>query len=333
MSVKPMRATIVDVARVAGVSTMTVSRVMRKQQKVSAATRKKVENAISSLGYEPNLAARALVGTTSSRICLLYGNPSSAYLGELMLGAVNATSKLQAKLIVEQTDVTLNIEDVASKLYQDWDALIVPPPMSDLIELRNLIKERAFPAVFLSSALESKHICDIKINDYQAAFDVTQMLLRKNHKRIGFIQGDHSQTASERRLMGYKDALLRAGISVDDEYITQGDFTYKSGEKAAHQMLSLPNPPSSIFASNDDMAAGAIAAAMRKGIHIPDQLAIVGFDDSAIASIVAPALSTVKQPVSLMAEYAVQQLVQSKQEELGDISLIIPHQIMERETS
>lgn len=330
---KPSRATIVDVAKMAGVSTMTVSRVIRKHQKVSSATRDKVENAIAALEYEPNLAARALVGSAVRRICLLYGNPSSAYLGELILGAVNATSKLEANLIVEQISPEFDMKDLVAKFHRDWDALIVPPPISDSLQLRSYVLEQGFPAVFLSSALTSKHLCDIKIDDYQAAFDVTQLLLKKGHERIGFIQGDNSQTASERRLMGYQEALHSNGVKAIETYITQGDFTYKSGEDAALKLLNLAHPPSAIFASNDDMAAGAIAAAIHKGLSIPNQLAIVGFDDSAIASIVAPTLSTVKQPVSKMAEYAVQCLMGNKAEDLGRVSLTIAHEIIERETT
>ena len=330
---KPARATIVDVAKLAGVSTMTVTRVIHKRDKVSSSTRERVEKAIDTLGYAPNLAARALVGSKVRRVCLLYGNPSSAYLGELILGALKATSEAEVNLIVEQTDPSLRVADLKTKLNRDWDALIVPPPMSDVLEIRNLVSANRIPAVFLASASDTGQVNQIRIDDYKAAYEITQLLIKKGHRRIGFIKGDPSQSVAERRLEGYRDALTASGLALDKECVAQGLFTYRSGEQAALKLLSIKRPPTAIFASNDDMAAGALAAAMQKGLAIPDDIAIAGFDDSPIATTVAPALTTVRQPVAKMAEQAVQLVLQPKVGEMPPQTIIAQHNVIERETT
>lgn len=330
---KPRRATIVDVAKRAGVSTMTVTRVIHKRDKVSPSTRETVEHAITELGYAPNLAARALVGSRVRRVCLLYGNPSSAYLGELILGALKATSEAEANLIVERVTPDLSMEDLAAKLDRDWDGLIVPPPMSDMAGIRELIAQRSFPAVFLSSAAETGQVNEIRIDDYKAAYDIVDLLIRKGHRRIGFIKGDPSQTVSDRRLAGYEDALRDAGLAVDEACIAFGSFTYRSGEQAALALCALARPPSAIFASNDDMAAGALAAAVKTGREVPADLAIAGFDDSPIATTVAPSLTTVRQPVAEMAERAVQLVLKLKGSQRPVQTIIAPHAVIERETT
>lgn len=331
--IKSARATIVDVAKLAGVSTMTVTRVIHKRENVSGTTRQKVQSAIESLGYAPNLAARALVGAKVRRVCLLYGNPSSAYLGELLLGALEATSQAEVHLIVEQTDPNMDLRALEPKLNRDWDALIVPPPMSDVSGLRKLVAKHQFPAVFLSSATDTGRANEVRIDDYQAAFEMTRLLLEKGHTKIGFIKGDPAQTVSQRRLEGYKQALQAAGLMFDPSYLANGEFTYKSGEQAAARLMQLPSPPSAIFASNDDMAAGVMAAAMKTGLVIPDQLAIVGFDDSPIATTVAPALTTVRQPVAEMAALAVELVLSENITSKPPQTIIAQHQVIERETA
>ena len=334
---KNSRPTIVDVAKMAGVSTMTVSRVIRKHNKVSESTREKVEAAIAQLGYSPNLVARALVGAKVKRVCLLFGNPSSAYLGELMFGALKASSSFDANLIVERVGHDIDIDRLANQFDEQWDAVVIPPPMSDIPAIRGLIEKTQFPAVFLSSAFESHsanyRFNDIRIDDYQSAYDITQLLIAKGHHRIAFIQGDKAQTVSARRLSGYQQAMLDAGLAALEDYVVAGDFSYQSGEQAALQLLSLAQPPTAIFASNDDMAAGVIAAAKHKNLSIPKQLAITGFDDSAIATIVSPALTTVRQPVAEMAEQAVQLLLQDSTDTPSLGVVWVQHAIIERETT
>ena len=332
MTDKPGRTTIVDVAKRAGVSPMTVSRVIRKRDKVSAATREKVEQAIAALNYSPNLAARALVGSRVRRVGLLYGNPSSAFLSELLLGALKAASEAEILLIVEQVDGDMAAEKWASRFHTDWDALIVPPPMSDSAALRKLVTEQQLPAVFLLSADTSGDVDQIGIDDYSAAIDMTAFLISKGHKRIGFIKGDPSQSVSNRRLEGFKAACANAGLPVTRDLIRAGQFTYESGQNAALKLLSLRERPTAIFASNDDMAAGAMAAAAQLGFSVPNEIAIAGFDDSPIATIVAPSLTTVRQPVAEMAEAAIRTLLETSPSKAAPQKSLADHKLIIRDT-
>lgn len=330
MGRKSDRVTIADVARHAGVSVMTVSRVVNQDAKVRASTRATVEQAIAALNYTPNVAARALAGGTVRRIGLLYGNPSSAYLGDLLIGALEAASEAGVHLVVERTDTAVDIQTIAEQLGRDFDALIVPPPMSDREELRALLRERAFPAVFLASAMETDGLTDIRIDDWQSAFDMTRRLIDLGHTRIGFVKGHPDQTVSDMRFKGYRDALTSAGLTPDDALVAEGRFTYRSGEEAASQLLSNTHRPSAIFASNDDMAAGCLAAAARTGLRVPEDLSIAGFDDSSIASVVWPPLTTLRQPVSDMGAMAVRALVNARGAAVEAGVNIVAHAIVER---
>lgn len=328
------RITIADVAERAGVSSMTVSRVINREANVTATTREKVEAAIADLNYAPNIAARNLAGASVRRICLLYGNPSSAYLGELLLGALETASILGAHLIVERTSPDLNPADLEKRFGRDWDALIVPPPMSDIPGIRALVKKSRFPAAFISSATEQGRANEIRIDDRLAAYEMTMFLIAKGHKHIGFIKGNPNQSVSEQRYRGYKDALLESGSTKNESFVTEGLFTYRSGELAGMKLLGLKKRPTAIFASNDDMAAGVFAAASRCGLTVPQDLSIAGFDDSPLASTVWPKLTTLAQPVAEMAAAAVKLVTKSANTGTSTahsfITLTMPHKLMVR---
>jgi len=325
------KITLADVAKLAGVSSMTVSRVINRDSNVRAKTREKVEHAIRELNYAPNIAARSLAGGRVRRICLLYGNPSSAYLGELLLGALEAASDVGSHLIVERTSPDMDASSLESRFERDWDGIIVPPPMSDIPGIRKLVERHQFPAAFISSATEPGRANEVRIDDRQAAFDMTHYLTLKGHKRIGFIKGNSNQTVSAERFSGYQAAIHAAGLILDDKLIAQGDFSYRSGEQAAMEILAQNARPSAIFASNDDMAAGALAAAARLGLSVPQDLSVVGFDDSPIASTVWPKLTTMAQPVGQLAACAVELVLKAN----GSVhtpysTCILEHKLVER---
>lgn len=332
---KSRSVTLADVAKHAGVSPMTVSRVINGDEKVKDTTRTRVNESIKALNYAPNIAARSLAGAKALRICLLYGNPSSAYLGELLMGALEAASDLGAHLIVERTDENITATEIAGHLGRDWDALIVPPPISDVAGIRRLVAKENFPTVFLSSATETGRANEIRIDDEAAAYQITQALFEKRHRKIGFVKGHPNQTASEQRFQGYLRALRENGLEADEDYIEQGFFTYRSGLDAGEALLSLSEPPTAILASNDDMAAGLLAAAARHGRSVPRDLSIAGFDDSPIATTVWPNLSTVRQPVAEMASKAVSlvwKLGQGKQSSMQVETIVLDHTLVERDS-
>jgi LacI family transcriptional regulator len=333
---KSNRVTVADVANLVGVSTMTVSRVVNRDPKVRPDTRERVEAAIAELNYAPNIAARSLANAEVRRICLLYGNPSSAYLGELLLGALEAASVASAHLIVERTDPELDPERLEECLGRDWDALIVPPPMSDIAGIRRLVAKHNFPAAFISSATEPGRANEVRIDDRLAAREMTAYLISKGHKKIGFIKGHPNQTVSKQRYLGYQDALKEMDLPVDKGLVAQGLFSYRSGEEAGAKLLSYDDRPTAIFASNDDMAAGVLAAAARHRLSVPNDLSVVGFDNSPIASTIWPKLTTMSQPVAEMAAKAVEFVLKNTEEQVAKPNqyhtIILPYELIQRES-
>ena len=302
--------TISDVARRAGVSPMTVSRVVNGENSVRPETRKAVEAAIAALNYAPNLAARSLAGAEQIKVGLLYSNPSAAYLSEFLVGGLEQASRANVQFVVEKCDAGRHEVEAAQHLIAGGiDGVILPPPLCDSAAVIAVLAASGTPVVVVATGRPPADVSAVNIDDYRAAYAMTRHILSLGHARIGFIAGNPNQTASERRLEGYRDALAAGGIAVSEELVAQGLYTYRSGLDAAEGLLDLPEPPSAIFASNDDMAAAAVAVAHRRGLDVPSDLTVCGFDDTAIATIIWPELTTIHQPITDMSRAAVDLLV------------------------
>jgi|TARA_Y100000815_G_scaffold67409_1_gene56712 LacI family transcriptional regulator len=302
--------TINDVARHAGVSPMTVSRVINGEQVVRPETRAKVEAAIAAMNYAPSAAARMLAGGDEIRVGLLYSNPSSSYLSEFLVGSLDQASRSGIDLVVEKWDEETAIADVVAHLERGRiDGVILPPPLCDHDDMVQALGRAGIPAVAVATGRPPSDLAAVSIDDRQAAYEMTRHLIALGHARIGFIKGNPNQSASTRRFEGYVQALGEAGLPVEDELIAQGYFTYRSGLDAAEHILSLAEPPTAIFASNDDMAAATVAIAHRSGLDVPGDLTVCGFDDTSLATTIWPELTTIRQPISAMARAAVEVLV------------------------
>lgn len=307
----PNVATVADVARLAGVSPMTVSRVVNGELNVRPGTREKVQAAVAALNYLPNQAARHLAGAEAIRIGMLYKDPSAGYLSEFLIGLLNKASLSPVQLIVQKCESREHeAEQVAEMMANGLDGLILPPPFCDSQALLKLVTDTGLPAVTVSSGQALADVCGVGIDDYQAAYVMTGHLLALGHHRLGFIMGDPNQTSSARRLGGFHAAMSDAGLNIaEEEVIAQGMFTYRSGLEAAEFLLSQQRRPTAIFASNDDMAAATVAIAHRLGFDVPGDLTVVGFDDAPLATTIWPELTTVRQPIMEMAAAAVDLLV------------------------
>lgn len=300
------KPTVADVARAAGVSPMTVSRVTNGAAGVLPETRSKVEAAIAALGYVPNVAARALAGARQFRVAMLHSNPSAAYLSEFLVGSLNGAAETDAQLIIEHWDGTEGVDALARRLETHRiDAVVLPPPLCEDVALLAALASRDLPTAQVATGRPASSSHAVSIDDVGAAQAVTRHLLSLGHRRIGFIGGDPNQSASALRREGYAAALHAASIAVDPALMTAGDFTYRSGLLAAEGLLALPDRPSAIFASNDDMAAAVVAAAHRHGLDVPHELSVCGFDDTAMATTIWPELTTIRQPIADMAREAV----------------------------
>ena len=309
MNKKPT-ATIKEVAELAKVSQMTVSRVLNDQNVVRDTTRKRVQAAIRQLNYRPNIMARNLAGRTGLFIGLIYRNPSYSYLSEFLLGALDTCRKLGHYLIVEEPLVDDNMVDLEQieKRFLDTSiqALIVVPPLSDDPKLIDTLERTGISFVCVSPKLDGYTGPSVRMMDRAAAKDMTEYLLGLGHERIALITGAPDHKSSQLRFDGYKEALEQSGGSIDNDIILRGDFTYVSGMRATVDLLAAEHPPTAIFACNDDMAAGAIAALHQAGLSVPDDVSVVGFDDTQNASAMWPPLTTIRQPIRDMARCAIE---------------------------
>jgi LacI family transcriptional regulator len=301
--------TISDVARLAECSPMTVSRVINNEASVREQTRQAVLDAIEQLNYKPNRAARSLAGAAQMRIALLYSNPSASYLSELLMGTLDQASRSDVHLVVERCEFDKDEERVVNRLVETGiDGFLLPSPLCDEAPLLDMLTERGVRAVLVGPGKAHPQHSAVMIDEYQAAHDMTSHIIGLGHRRVGFIVGNPHQTASGQRLNGFLDAMAQAGLEVSDGMVMQGLFTYRSGYDAAVRLLDQRDPPTAIFASNDDMAAAVVAVAHRRHLDVPVDLSVCGFDDTAIASTIWPELTTIRQPIAEMARRAVELL-------------------------
>jgi LacI family transcriptional regulator len=285
--------TISDVARLAECSPMTVSRVINGERSVREQTRQAVLEAIRELNYQPNRAARRLAGTDQPRIALLYSNPSASYLSELLMGGLEQASLSDVHLVVERCEFEKDEFAVVRRLTDSGiEGFLLPSPLCDEQPLLDLLTELGLSAVAIGAGIGPAHHSAVMIDEYQ----------------VGFIIGNPHQTASALRLEGFQDAMAAHGLDVPPGYLAQGLFSYRSGLDAAMRLLSQPDPPSAIFASNDDMAAATVAVAHRLHLDVPVDVSVCGFDDTAIASTIWPELTTIRQPIGEMSRKAIELL-------------------------
>lgn len=306
--------TMHDVAQAAGVSSMTVSRALSGSASVSPQTQKRIHQAIKKLRYSPNIAARNLARATCLRIGLLYNNPSAAYLNEFLLGVLEQSRRTGCEIVLEKCGAKREKEAIRKLLNDGINGIVLPPPLSDSITALESLQDADLPFVAVATGRREVECLTVRIDDLKAAAAMTRYLLSLGHRKIGFIVGASNQKASQQRYLGYKTALREAGLDARPEWIRNGSFSYRSGLIAAEQLLALADRPTALFASNDDMAAGALAVAHKLHLDVPAQLTIVGFDDTPLATAIWPALTTIRQPVAAMAEKAVEML-------LGEIRL------------
>jgi LacI family transcriptional regulator len=290
------RPTIKDVAARAGVSFMTVSRAINGREGVRPETRAAVMAAIEELGYKPNAAARSLVTSGELRIGVIYSNPSAAFMSEFLTGAFEEAASLGARLVILRAPKG---ENPSSKSLKDFIAsglsgVLLTPPLGDSVALLKMFAKANLPTATVA-AYAGESAISVRINDRQAAYEMSRHLLDLGHRRIGFIVGNPDQAASAERLAGFY-AAVREFEDVEAS-IAQGDFSFASGLVAAEQLLKRKPPPTAIFASNDDMAAAVVSVAHRRHLDVPQQLTVVGFDDTTTAVTMWPPLTTVHQPV------------------------------------
>lgn len=331
-----MKSTITDVAKRAGVSMKTVSRVLNNEPNVAQKTRDRVKAVAAELHYSPNLAARGLASSKSYLIALLYDNPSPYYIANIQKGAIDACRESGYHLVVEPinmsgTNVSHEMERILERL--PVDGVIVTPPLSDSPEIQAILKRLKISYVPVAPSTVPTDTASVKMDDVQAAYEMTEFLVKQGHNKIGFIKGHSEHSATSLRYQGFAKAIKAAGFGVQPQYIAEGDFSFKSGVDAAENLLQLEAPPTAIFASNDDMAAGVVSVANRLGLLVPNDLSVVGFDDTPLARILWPQLTTIKQPIYEMGFQAVSLLIQPPKASDARLSYCLDHKLIIRDST
>jgi LacI family transcriptional regulator len=333
--------TIEDVAREAGVSAMTVSRVINKEKNVREQTRQTVLETIERLNYSPNSAARNLAAGETTHIGLLYSNPSAAYLSQFLVGALEAARETGCHLVIEACESEEEAEqgEVGRRFANaEAEGVILPPPLSESVPILTELALANTPVVTVAMGKLYPNALNVRIDDFAAAKEMTEYLIGLGHRRLGLITGHPEHIASTERERGFRAAVAHARLRSEDVSVEQGFFTFRSGLDAAEKLLALPQPPTAIFASNDDMGAAAISVAHRRGLRVPGDLTVVGFDDTAPATTVWPELTTIRQPVSAMGAAALHLLLEDlRNRRRGGEGLsqeiVLEHEMIIRESS
>ncbi len=306
-----MRARIEDVAAAAGVSMKTVSRVFNREPNVREETRMRVEEAARQLKYRPNTSARSLAGRRSYLVSLLYDNPSASYIMEVIEGVLAACEQSHYGLTLRPVaiDQRGHVESVETLISQYRpDGLILTPPLTDDAILLKRLRELDVRYATISAKRDNTGI-GACLDERAAVVDMMAHAIALGHRRIGHITGHRRHGGRAWRLAGYLDGLRQAGIEPDPDLVVEGEFSFESGIAGARQLLDLPDPPTAIFAANDDTACGVLYEASARGLVVPAQLSVFGFDDTPMSRQVWPSLTTVRQPSREMGRIAAQQLI------------------------
>lgn len=330
-----LQAKIKDVAKMAGVSVTTVSRVLNGEKYVKDEIRKKVNHAIEHLGYAPSHIARSLVLKKTNLIGVIVPDLTSSFYSTILSSIEEAASSNGYNLlvcnIIEDIDKELKYLNVFQEMRVEG-IIIMHEKINE--EIRALIHKMNIPVVFSSVKPVDQDFTSIIVDDYKAAYDATQYLIELGHDTIGFIGGDlRDVTSGQNRYSGYRNALTDHAIKIVYEYIRFGDYKVKSGYELMKELLNNKVRPSAVFAVSDDMAIGAMNCICDHGLRIPEDISVIGFDGSQITDLVRPRLTSMEQPIHHMGKITMETLLQqiaSDDGPKGDI--ILPHELVVRES-
>ena len=339
------KPTIDDVAGHAGVARTTVSRVLNGGPNVREEVRQRVLKAVEALNYRVNPQARSLAGGGSRILTLVFASdlesePNSFYASALELGALRGCLALGYQLLThhvpqQSADRRGQILDLVGS--HKCQGMILTPPFADDVFLIEEVRRLGCRVVTISPGGAGRDAADgVGIDDEAGGYDIARHLLSLGHRRFAYIGGIEGHLSAARRQDGLSRALREAGLDPESVELLRGDFTFRSGGILAAQLLDAPRPPTALVCANDDMAAGALSIAHGRGLDVPGDLSITGFDDTPVSAIVWPPLTTVHQPLKEMAHDAVAVLV----ERLGGAAggkgwrfHHLPHAVILRESS
>ncbi len=327
------RPTIRDVARQAGVSHQTVSRVINGSEDVLPETRAVVEAAIGELGYRPSAIARSMARGLTHTLAIISPNLTDYTFASVIEGAEVEARQHNYFVLSSSASDPQAFQGLVDELvgHRRVDGLIVINPYADE---RYEFLPKEFPVVFVGARSHDENVCSISLDDQKVAYEATQHLISLGHTRIALVTGPMEEDCSQDRLEGFQRALKEAGISFDSSLMFEGDWSASSGSEALADFVKKGNLPTAVFAQNDRMAMGVMRAARDANLKVPDQLSVIGVDDMPLSSYFDPPLTTMRQDMPLIGQEAIRKLIEIIQNKTVEQTVLkLPAQLVVRQST
>ncbi|PSL44550.1 LacI family transcriptional regulator [Salsuginibacillus halophilus] len=325
-----MNTTIYDVAREAAVSMATVSRVVNGNPNVKPATRKKVLDAIERLGYRPNAVARGLASKKTTTVGVIIPDISSIFFAELARGIEDIATMYKYNIILCNSDQNKEkeIHLINTLLEKQVDGILfLGGEITE--EHAEQFKHASVPIVLAATVDENKQFPSVNIDYQQAAFDAVTELIERGHERVGFVSGPiDDPVTGYQKYTGYKEALKKHSLAFDEQLVAAGENTYDDGLEAVDRIMKADQMPTAVFAATDEMALGVIHGLQDADWRVPDDVEVIGFDNTRLATMVRPTLTTVVQPMYDIGAVSMRLLTKyMNQEDVGDHIVELPHRL------
>ncbi|MCC3375368.1 LacI family DNA-binding transcriptional regulator [Cohnella sp. REN36] len=330
-----MTVKIKDVAKRAGVSVTTVSRVLNGEKYVKDDLRAKVNRVIEELGYAPSQIARSLVRKKTNLIGVIVPDLTSSFYSTILSSIERVASENEYNLLVCNISEDIDKELKYLNVFQEMrvEGIII---MHEKINepIRQFIHKIGTPVIFSSVKPMDQTFVSVIVDDYKAAYEATEYLIGLGHETIGFIGGDMRDiTSGQNRYSGYRNAMTDRGQKLVYEHIRFGDYKVKSGYDQMKELLRIDNPPTAVFAVSDDMAVGAINCIRDAGLRVPEDISVMGFDGSQLTELVRPSLTSMEQPIHQMGQVTMNVLLQQIAGESAQAEdVVLAHRLVERES-
>ncbi|WP_088834127.1 LacI family DNA-binding transcriptional regulator [Paenibacillus tyrfis] len=320
-----MSVTIKDIAKLAGVSHTTVSRALNDSPLINPETKERIKAIAGSMNYTPNYSARSLVLDRSYNLGLffttLHTGTSAGFLYEAIKG-VNDVIKDEYNLIVRGVDDYKSFHKVNRK---NFDGIIVMSQSESDQSFIEYASDKEIPLVVLNRPVESIQVMNFVPDDQSGAYRLTEYLVQQGHRNIAIIEGKQGFKSTQARRDGYREALRKHGISVPEAYYVSGNYDLESGHAAMSKLLELPDRPTAVFCCNDDMALGAVKAVTERGLSVPEDISVAGFDDHLFSAFMSPALTTVRRPIEELSRAGAETLLKFIETKHSEKSVVLFH--------
>mgnify|MGYP003454976129 CR=1 FL=1 len=330
-----MTITIYDVAREANVSMATVSRVVNGNPNVKPATRKKVLDVIERLEYRPNAVARGLASKKTTTVGVIIPDISNIFYAELVRGIEDIATMYRYNIILSNSDQREDkeLQLLETMLGKQVDGIVF---MSEhvSVELLTMMERSPVPIVLAGTVDASGKMPSVNIDYYQAAYEAVNRLLSNNHKRLAYVSGSLSSTINRAyKFTGYEKALEDASLTLDEELVVESEATYDEGYATFNKLKNIQDPPTAYFAGNDELAIGLIHGAQDAGLHVPNDIEVISFENSKLARMVRPELTSIVLPLYDIGAVSMRLLTKyMNKEQIEEKTVILPHRIEERDS-